>query len=110
MDPLLTLYFSASGADLSSRNTELFTMDEDEIGIADTPAESGVMTPETDMEKQVASLKSYIDAMPYQCESVDEMQAKLEAIVGKIVICAKSANWLVLSTWDGLLQWYVLFF
>jgi proteasome activator subunit 4 len=58
------------------------------------------------MEKQVASLKTYIDALPYKCELVDEMQAKLEAIVGKIVICAKSKNWAVLSTWDGVLQWY----
>jgi hypothetical protein len=109
MDSKLSRYLSGSGSDSISSAIGQFTMDDSDIGITDTPAESGVMTPETDMERQVASLKTYLDAMPYNCESVDEMQGKLEATIGKIAICARSRNWPVLSAWDGLLQWFEQF-
>lgn len=79
-----------------------FDMDDDDISIADTPAES---TDLSDFEKQKASLQTYLDSVPYECESVDQMQQRLEEIVGKIYLCAKAQNWLVLSTWDGMLQW-----
>ncbi|KDQ54780.1 hypothetical protein JAAARDRAFT_134622 [Jaapia argillacea MUCL 33604] len=60
------------------------------------------------LEKQRASLQTYLDHLPYDGESADEMQAKLEYIVGRIVICAKAKNWLVLTTWDGKLQCWLL--
>jgi proteasome activator subunit 4 len=59
-------------------------------------------------EKQKATLQTYLDSLPYECESIDVMQAKLEYIVGKLIVCAKSKNWLVLTTWDAILQWYVI--
>jgi proteasome activator subunit 4 len=80
-------------------------MDADDASVPETPvAEAGEA--ET-YEKQVVALQSYLDSVPYECESVEEMQAKLEYIVGKLLVCAKAKNWLVLSTWDGLLQWCV---
>ena len=33
------------------------------------------------------------------------MHARLEFILGRITICAETKNWLVLATWDGVLQW-----
>ena len=106
-----TLTVRNIGEDLSYdtafvRRAIQFIMDNDEIDIIDTLAESEILTPESDMEKQVASLKLYTSALPYECESLDEMQARLETIVGNIAICIKSTNWFVLSTWDSVLQWY----
>ena len=52
------------------------------------------------------SLKIYFSSLPYKCESVEGMKDKLEQIVGKLYICAKARNWIQLTSWDGLLQWY----
>jgi len=77
--------------------------DDDDLSIADdTPAEA---TDPNAYEKQLASLQTYINALPYKCEPVEYMQAKLEEIIEKLFICAKSKNWAVLTTWDGILQW-----
>jgi hypothetical protein len=87
-------------------STGLSIMDDHSSG-SETPLidENGEVT----YDKQIASLNTYLDALPYKCESVEEMQAELENIIGKIYVCAKSKNWVVLSTWDGMLQWYVPF-
>lgn len=77
-------------------------MEEDDIPLTETPSEAGDLSA---YEKQRASLQTYLDSLPYQAETIDEMQQKLEHIVGMIHVCAKSRNWLVLSTWDGMLQW-----
>jgi len=77
-------------------------MEEDGISLADSPSES---TDFSVFDKQRASLQTYLDSLPYQCESIDEMQKKLEHIVRMIYICAKAKDWPVLSTWDGMLQW-----
>lgn len=79
-------------------------MDDDEVSIFDTPGGASELS---DIEKQRASLQSYLDALPYECESVENMQEQLENIIGKMYICAKAKNWLLLSTWDGMLQWYI---
>ncbi|KAI0055677.1 hypothetical protein BV25DRAFT_1815280, partial [Artomyces pyxidatus] len=50
----------------------------------------------------------YIASVPYQCESEEEIHNKLEYIVGRIVICAEAKNWLVMATWDGVLQCWLL--
>ena len=81
------------------------TMDSDDSGI-DSPGE---VSEQSSMEKQRASLQIYLDSLPYECETVEEMQARLEEIVQKMYICARTKNWLVLSTWDGMLQWYVFY-
>lgn len=77
-------------------------MEEDDISMSDSPAEHD------DQEMQQASLQVYLDSVPYECESLEEMEQRLEEIVSKIYICAKAKNWLVLCTWDGMLQWYVI--
>lgn len=59
------------------------------------------------LEKQRAALQIYLDSVPYECESLDQMQTKLEKIVEKIIICAQSKSWLTITHWDGLLQWSV---
>ncbi|KAG6869164.1 hypothetical protein C0993_012263 [Termitomyces sp. T159_Od127] len=78
---------------------------EDDFSMTDTPIESVSLS---DYEKQLASLQTYLASLPYETESVDQMHQKLEEIVGKIYIAAKTQNWLVLSTWDGMLQCWLL--
>lgn len=78
----------------------------DEDASSDTVGEVEVM--EVDDQSTVPGWQTYVNSLPYQCESYEEMQAKLEEIVGKIYICAKSRNWLQLTTWDGVLQCWLL--
>lgn len=67
------------------------------------------MTPgQSAFEKDKVSMQSYLDSLPYECESIDEMRAKLDHIVSRICICVESKNWLVLTTWDGMLQCWLL--
>lgn len=85
-------------------------MDDDDMSVPDSPLDSGDISPAGQaaaMDKQRATLETYLKSLPYQCESTEEMHAHLEYIVGKIAICAKTKNWLVLTTWDGALQWSV---
>ena len=98
--------FTLGDLDLSSLPAATLGMDEDDVSVPDSPSsESGLLSPDA-LERQRASLQTYLDALPYECESVEDMQAKLEYIVGRICICAETKNWLVLTTWDGMLQWY----
>ena len=85
-------------------------MEDEDISLPDSPVfESGQLSPgQSAFEKQRASLQTYLDSVPYKCETVEEMQVVLEDIVGKITICARTKNWLLLSTWDGVLQWSVM--
>ncbi len=75
---------------------------DDELSLSDTRGEVNELSA---LEKQKASLQTYLDSVPYQCESVEEMQQKLEFIVGRIFVCTKAKNWQMLTTWDGMLQW-----
>lgn len=77
-------------------------MDDDELIAIDTPGEAADSNV---YEKQLASLQTYLAALPYKCESVEYMQARLEDIIEKLYICARTKNWAVLATWDGMLQW-----
>ena len=76
--------------------------DDDNFFIAETPGVGA----ESILDKQRAALKLCLDSLPYKCESIDEMQAKFEEIVAKIVICAHAKNWRTLRVWDGMLQSY----
>ncbi|EJF66455.1 ARM repeat-containing protein [Dichomitus squalens LYAD-421 SS1] len=83
-------------------------MDDDDVSVPDSPSsESGTFSPDA-LERQRASLQSYLNQLPYECEAPEEMQAKLEHIVGRICVCAETKNWLVLTTWDGMLQCWLL--
>ncbi len=102
MNSLLNL----GGLDLSSFTANISGMDEDDVSVPDSPSsESGTFSPDA-LQRQRASLQTYLNALPYECEPPEDMQAKLEYIVGRICICAETKNWLVLTTWDGMLQWY----
>jgi proteasome activator subunit 4 len=98
-------------ADIGSGNLSLqgLEMDEDDTDILDSPAdESSLLTPDqSSYEKQRANLAAYLDALPYKCDSLQEMQQRLEHIIEKLLICAESKNWSVLTTWDAMLQWQV---
>lgn len=96
-------------ADVGSGNLSIqsIEMDEDDIDVLDSPAEeiSPLATDQPPYDKQRANLAVYLDALPYKCESLEEMQQKLEHIVAKLLICAESKNWSALTTWDAMLQW-----
>ena len=85
--------------------------DEDDDPLAED-AFSPVSTPSdllqlSALDKQRESLQTYINSVPYECESIEQMQEKLNFIVDKIFVCVETRNWLVLTTWDGMLQWYL---
>ncbi|KAF9243864.1 hypothetical protein BU15DRAFT_71975 [Melanogaster broomeanus] len=69
-------------------------MEEDDLDALDSPAEeiSSLTPDQSSYEKQRANLQIYLDALPYECESVEEMQQQLEHIIAKLVICAQSKN------------------
>jgi proteasome activator subunit 4 len=85
-----------------------FAMEEEDVSTApDSPTiESADLSREqATIVKQRASLQTYLSSLPYDAESEEDMQARLEFILGRIIICAEAKNWLVLATWDGVLQW-----
>jgi proteasome activator subunit 4 len=84
---------------------KLGAMEGEEFSAPESPSAEAI-SEDALYDNQLASLKTYVESVPYECESVEEMHAKLEYIVGKIFVCAEAKNWLVLTTWDGLLQWY----
>ncbi|KAJ7456643.1 hypothetical protein FB451DRAFT_1276697 [Mycena latifolia] len=79
-----------------------------------TPAETPIMDvdidPDIDIDTDTdyAAFQTYLDAAPYPCEPPEEMLAKLEQIIAKMHVCIKAKNWLVLSTWDGVLECWLL--
>jgi proteasome activator subunit 4 len=86
-----------------------FTMEEEDVSTTpDSPTIESTDLPrqQAAMEKQRASLKTYLSSLPYDAESEEDMHARLEFILGRMAICAEAKNWLVLATWDGVLQWY----
>lgn len=101
---------NALGLDRKTSLADLLGMDDEDLSVPDSPElESGNLTPgQSAYERQRASLQTYLNHVPYKCESIEEMQARLETIVGRISICAQTKNWLVLTTWDGMLQWCVM--
>lgn len=89
-----------------------YIMDGDEdVSTPGSPVlESDSLSPDQlALEKQRATLKTYVDSVPYECEPEEVMLEKLEDIVGKLSICVETKNWLLFSTWDGALQWYAVF-
>ena len=87
------------------------SMEEDDISTApDSPVieNADLSREQATIVKQRASLQTYLSSLPYNAESEEDMQARLEFILGRIIICAEAKNWLVLTTWDGVLQWCAL--
>ncbi|KAI0728586.1 ARM repeat-containing protein [Fomitopsis betulina] len=85
-------------------------MEDDDLSLYESPSwDSGSLTPgQSAFERQKASLQTFLDWLPYQCESVEDMQSMLEHIVSRITICAETKNWFTLTTWDGILQCWLL--
>jgi hypothetical protein len=77
--------------------------DEMEVSMPDTPDDVEM----SDEERQRITTSTYLNALPYACETEQEMHEKLEYIVGRLVICAETRDWTTLGTWDGILQWCV---
>jgi proteasome activator subunit 4 len=90
--------------------SELFTehrnMDGMDSTVVESPIGSDLNTPEVETSSKDAlnSLKVYMNSVPYACESLEEMELKLETIISYIVVAAKSSEWRALSTWFGMLQ------
>jgi len=91
-------------SDLRAFSDHRADMEDDSMSYLDTPA--GDYIDQSSYDKQKSYLETYVNSVPYECESIEYMHQRLEEIVGKIYICAKSQNWLALATWDGMLQWY----
>jgi len=101
---LIPDFFSSLGFSLG----RLDKMDDDDFSGLETPPEiDSPSAAQGQMEKQLESLKSYLDALPYECETPEEMETKLEFIIGKIDVCVRSKNWSLLPNWSHLLHWYV---
>ena len=99
-------YFASLGFSLRQRPDK---MEDDDFSGLETPQEiDSPSAAQGQMEKQLESLKVYLDALPYECEAPDEMQTKLESIVGKIDVCVRSKNWSLLPNWSQLLHWCVV--
>ncbi|KAJ3843176.1 hypothetical protein F5878DRAFT_605646 [Lentinula raphanica] len=81
-------------------------MEDDDMSFSDTPAED-VIDPSS-YDTQMRSLQSYLNSVPYECETPEYMQARLEEIVGKITVCAQTQNWHVMTVWDKMLQCWML--
>jgi proteasome activator subunit 4 len=77
--------------------------DHDCLSVAETPNEPDDADAST-ADKHRVWIQTYLGSLPYVCESIDEMQAKLEDIVGKIAVCAHVKDWLTLNAWDSKLQ------
>jgi len=99
LDFLSSLGFSLKQSDL---------MDDDDLSGLETPQETELpLTTQGRMEKQLESLKGYLDALPYECETPEEMQTKLEFIIGKIDVSVRSKYWSLVPSWSQMLHWCV---
>lgn len=75
-----------------------------DLSTPDTPGVSP--TPDEDsVAYDTKSLETYIASVPYKCESIPEMHAKIHWIVGRLLVCVKSRDWSNVHSWDSLLHW-----
>lgn len=83
-------------------------MEDDDFSGLETPQEAdSSLAVQGQIEKQLESLKGYLDALPYECETPEEMQTKLEFIIGRIDLSVRSKNWSSVPSWAQLLHWCV---
>jgi proteasome activator subunit 4 len=100
MNSLLELDSNAMDTDFEAR-----IMEDADLNSIDFSDDNDLYFDENTLERQLAITKTYTESLPYKCESPEVMQAKLEKIVGKIMVCAKSKNWTSMTAWDMVLQW-----
>ena len=81
-------------------------MDEEDISMAETPVDVSSVSPDTEeqtvLEKQYATLQTYLNSVPYKCETPEEMEMKLAEIFDKMFLCAQSNNWHLLPGWNDV--------
>ena len=62
-----------------------------------------------DPEDDATQHQAYLKSLPYPCETDEQMLANLEFIIGRVAICAETKDFMTLSTWDAVLEWYAPF-
>ncbi|KAF8587289.1 ARM repeat-containing protein [Ramaria rubella] len=76
-----------------------------------SPETPDIATP-TSNEDSVAydtkSLETYLASVPYKCESIPEMHAKLQWIVGRLLVCVKSKDWSNVHSCDSLVHCWLM--
>lgn len=97
---LASLFSDLSSDSLNQVYCSDLNMDDDDVSTIGSQEQSW-------LEGKCKSLQTYLDSIPYECESLEEMQAKLEFIISRLYIAAKAKNWELVTAWDGLLQWYL---
>ncbi len=94
-------------ADLSGHPALTVEMDEDQLSSPGSPVGESGATPgvpeKSQYEKQLASLSTYLASVPYECESVDEMNNHLAHIIDKLYAVTSARLWHLLPEWNGLL-------
>lgn len=77
------------------------------MSAADTPSDP--LSPGVDeKDASMRKLQSYLNSVPYDCEPPEEIHAALEKIVGVLAVCVKTRSWNNTTSWDGLLQCWLL--
>ncbi|KAF5384731.1 hypothetical protein D9757_006213 [Collybiopsis confluens] len=105
-NPAAAALLSTLGLNLKSDSSEALDEMDDDISLADTPL--GDAYDSSSLEAQKKSLQTYLSSVPYECESIESMQAKLEEIVGKMAVCATTQNWNQMTVWDKMLQCWMI--
>lgn len=105
-----TVVSQLSSQELPPEGTIVMSTEQDEMeaGFDDdydyaTATDGSTKREETDDERQLRVLGTYLASVPYPCESVEEMKQRLDSIVAKITICAEHRIWDHLVAWDGIL-------
>ncbi|KAL5534546.1 hypothetical protein ACEPAG_1009 [Sanghuangporus baumii] len=89
-------------------------MDDDDDSFAtplspiDEFTDSSTDSEEDRLEKQRAVLRTYVDSLPYSCESLQEMDQKLAEIIDMIYLSASANRLDLLREWDGILSTWLL--
>lgn len=85
-------------------------MDDDQLSAPGTPVSDGNgggTTPgnpeQTPYDKQLASLRTFLASVPYECESVEDMELHLANIVDKLHAVTLARLWHLLPGWNELL-------
>lgn len=70
--------------------------------------DSGTLSPDSAeqslFDKQRTILQTYVDSVPYECESIEVMNEKLKGIIEKVLLCANVGDWVSLSHASNGLQ------
>ncbi|VDB99350.1 unnamed protein product [Peniophora sp. CBMAI 1063] len=61
-----------------------------------------------DPEDDTAQHQAYLKSLPYPCETDEQILANLEFILGRVAICAETKDFMTLSTWDAVLECWLL--